>query len=436
MHDLVPRSLMRRDVATDAGNSLKRWVASWTPASAFVVAICACFFCFCVLTAIVWETIRICRARVLRRDEEQWYQRPDGSSVLIPGGRGGRQAQGGTYLGPMGSLVREGRADRNGQGYGYVPAHHGSTPREMLGQANSMSGRFEAYDPPPVQMQPQGPTRYQLVDGPYQEERQGRFPPMAGGTRPVSVGTMETAWSGDTRIGTGEVGKKSIDMQATGADFGKNETPLFLPYQPPPPSTQPSPVPSNLTAARPHTVPAQEPPSVVGSFDSGRTLPLPNSPRTPRTSTGGPGPSPLSGTVAGESAFSTPKPAVTPSATLSTGPSPAPPPSHGRTQSIPSARTGFVPSHTRGQSSGGFQPKPFGLSSSPPQANAAGGIGRSTSLGSSITTPEPPKVDLKRTWSIGTMTWGMPGLKSSSERKDGKEGLEGTAEDEARLVSQ
>ncbi|GAA5914278.1 hypothetical protein JCM6882_003679 [Rhodosporidiobolus microsporus] len=407
-HGLLARSLGKRDVATDAGQKLKDWVADWSPASAFVVAIAACFFCFCVLIAIVWETIRLCRARARARySDEQWYQRPDGSSVFLPNQRGSSNNNGGglTYLGPMGSLVREGRADRSGQGYGYVPAHHGSTPREMLGQANSMSGRFEAYDPPPVPQQ-----RYSLQDQP----QGGVYPPVMGGARPASVGTVESGWSGNTRIGNASGGEKKseVDLQSTAPDFGKNENPLFLPYQPLPPSSQPSPAPTPRPAAFPVQQP--DPPSVVGSFDSGRTsLPLPNAPRTPKTSTHTPSP------LSGESAFSTPKPAATPVSNLSSS---APPP-HTRTHSFPTpgAPSGFVPSHARG-ASGGFTPKPLGLSSlssSPPSGGAGGFIGRSSSLGSSVTTPEPPKVDLKRTWSIGT--WALPGLRKQDLKDDDEE---------------
>jgi hypothetical protein len=72
----------------------------------------------------------------------------------------------------------------------------------------------------------------------------------------------------------------------------------------------------------------------------------------------------------------------------------------------------------------GFTPRPLGLASGGGGGNVPSvpsvGVGRSQSLG---TTVEPPKVDLKRTWSVSS--W-MPNqfLSRESRKKEDEEGGE------------
>ncbi|GAA5857650.1 hypothetical protein JCM8547_004315 [Rhodosporidiobolus lusitaniae] len=274
----------------------------------------------------------------------------------------------------MGSLLREGRADRNGEGHGYVPARSTGAPADMRGEAAlGMSGRFEPYDPP---MQ-----RYQLSDEPTMRA----YPPPQPSPRP-SIATVDSTWSGETRVASVDLGKKSEDgIKSNPPGFRKNDGSLYLPHQPLPPKTvSPQTVPSLVSAPSASSFKQQQPEhgravSISQSINSDRTLiPLPNSPRTTTILATG-----------GEAAFSTPKPTGTPvSSTIV--------PPHARTGSVPIVPSSAIRTHQR-TGSQGFTPRPLGLASTP-----AGGVARATSLGSTVTTPDPPKVDLKRTWSMSS----------------------------------
>ncbi|KPV76752.1 uncharacterized protein RHOBADRAFT_41960 [Rhodotorula graminis WP1] len=238
--------------------------------------------------------------------------------------------------------------------------------------AHAMSGRYGAYDPPMAsQMGFPGPLAQVEM-----------FPPAQASVRPQSVGTVESRWSDLTKVG---------DEQLKPQD---KPTSLFLPSQPPPPapvSPQPSAASIPVPFAAPTSVPIKHlsAPSISNSLATAVDLPLPGSPRT--------SPAPP---TSGESAFSTPKAAATPPAS-----SPRAPVVAGR------------PTHTRGASSGGF--KPLALSSS----------ARSLSSSSVLSGPEPPKVELKRTWSFGT--W-IPQLKEGSAGTRKEDG--GDEEERAGLV--
>ncbi|GAA5892221.1 hypothetical protein JCM8208_001485 [Rhodotorula glutinis] len=299
-------------------------------------------------------------------------------SSLVPHDRWHRLPDGstfrerdGAYNGPVGTLIREGFAG-GGAGPAYAPARTGQAPTDMRQDAHAMSGRYGAYDPPMAsQMGFSGPLA--------QVET---FPPAQASARPQSVGTVESRWSDLTKVGDEQL--KPEDKQSS----------LFLPNQPPPPapiSRQPSASSVPVPFAIPTHVSVKHvsAPSISDSLATAVDLPLPGSPRT--------SPAPP---ASGESAFSTPKPAATPHS-----PSPRAPVAAGR------------PTHTRGASSGGF--KPLALSSS----------ARSLSSSSVLSSPEPPKVELKRTWSIGT--W-IPQLKeggAGARREDG-----GDEEERAGLV--
>ncbi|GAA5937717.1 hypothetical protein JCM3775_002109 [Rhodotorula graminis] len=300
-------------------------------------------------------------------------------SSLVPHDRWHRLPDGSTYrerddayTGPVGTLVREGLAGGGGAGPAYAPARTGQAPTDMRQDAHAMSGRYGAYDPPMAsQMGFPGPLAQVEM-----------FPPAQASVRPQSVGTVESRWSDLTKVG---------DEQLKPQD---KPTSLFLPSQPPPPapvSPQPSAASIPVPFAAPTSVPIKHlsAPSISNSLATAVDLPLPGSPRT--------SPAPP---TSGESAFSTPKAAATPPAS-----SPRAPVVAGR------------PTHTRGASSGGF--KPLALSSS----------ARSLSSSSVLSGPEPPKVELKRTWSFGT--W-IPQLKEGSAGTRKEDG--GDEEERAGLV--
>ncbi|GAA5931224.1 hypothetical protein JCM10213_000247 [Rhodosporidiobolus nylandii] len=347
---LARRALQERNLAEEAGTNLQAWIARQSSATVFTCTVVFAFLCALVVLSLAWETARKCRSSLRNEQPDSWHRLPDGSSVRVS-----NRGDGPDFLGPMGSLLREGRADRAGQGYGYAPARSGETA-EMRGEANVMSGTFSAYDPPL--------QRHQLVDRgavQSQQQQQQQYALAQTSPRPHSVGTYESGWSGDTRVQNLEMERKNKEDETatTAPEIGKDEVP-------PPPVQSP---PINSAPPSSHRPAPTLAPSVSRSLNSDATLfPLPNSPRSFTVTA-----------TSGEAAFSSPKSAAIPvSSTIGTPP-----------------RTGSAPlSHARTMSSG-FTPKPLGLA-------GPGGVGRSSSFGSSVTTPEPPKVDLKRTWSIGT----------------------------------
>ncbi|BGP29217.1 hypothetical protein JCM10296v2_000955 [Rhodotorula toruloides] len=164
------------------------------------------------------------------------------------------------------------------------------------------------------------------------------------------------------------------------------EADLFLPQAPLPPQT-----PSLASSNVPQTsIPTPE----------GTPLPFPGAPASIIAS-----PS-VAATVVGESTFSTPK---------STPPLPT-----SIATSSPATRPAF-PTHRRGTSSSGtgsFSAKPLALSSSASISNVQA---------------EAPRVDLKRTWSIGTAAW-MPSLRKAESRASGT-GEEGEEQEKAGLIA-
>ncbi|BGP45166.1 hypothetical protein JCM10450v2_000983 [Rhodotorula kratochvilovae] len=232
-----------------------------------------------------------------------------------------------------------------------------------------------------------GPLAYGQVYPPHHHHQQQQGALVA---RPGSVGTVESGWSEWTRVGDEGVGKKGEEDKATtfaAVEEQHNQNQLFLPQQPPPPpSPQPATSSTPVSFVAPATVPIKpsghvSTPSISQSITTSNDLPLPGTPRSSVLN-------PLSSAASvGESAFSTPK----------TTPSPA---------------AGARPSHKRGASSGAFTPMPLALSTAAST--------RSLSASSTLSGPEPPKVELKRTWSIGT--W-IPQLKegggASEARKEG-----------------
>ncbi|GAA5984270.1 hypothetical protein JCM11641_005898 [Rhodosporidiobolus odoratus] len=375
----LERTMGKRDLAVDAGQSIKDWIdkcvssipsppvtsarllvsMGQSSSAVFGMTVAFAFLLAFIIITIAWEIARKCRNSIRSHDQERWHRLGDGSSVRISGAGSGPG-----FLGPMASLIRDGRAEQSNEGYGYTQTRggdHGRDANDMRADANLMSGRFGAYDPPVAP----GPERYQLSDAPVQ-----RYPPPQAVPSPVPrPSTVDSTWSGDTRIGTADLGKKDDDLKSTAPGIGKDETNLFLP--PPPPAPQG--VPSIVSAPRASTL--QQPPghgyvpSISRSLRSdASSLPLPNSARTSTVLATG-----------GEAAFSNPKPTAVP---LPPSPSPG---LHTRTASVP-----YTPphvSHTRTPSTG-FTPKPLGLAKS--------------LSSSSVTSAEPPKVDLKRNWSIGT----------------------------------
>ncbi|GAA6043657.1 hypothetical protein JCM8097_000862 [Rhodosporidiobolus ruineniae] len=393
---LAARTLRKRDLAEDAGSKIQNWLASLDPSAVFAIAICVCFFLLLVLISVIWEIVLKCRERTRSHEQAQWYRLPDGSSVRVD-----ERGDGPAYLGPMATLMRHGP-----QGRGYAPTETGSTA-EMRGEANGLT-RYGAYDPPVE------PQRYQLADPgaapPRQNWQQQGYPPQGPPPptpRRSSTATAESGWSGDTRIATAGAEKPAHQFPGTPGGYVKSANPLSFPATSSPTSLQSVPSISSAPRAASFSAPVQAgTPSVVQSLASGRTsLPLPNSPRTTSTSSG-------------EAAFSTPKPAATPVASAATRSTPA----HVRAGSVPLASLvpGTPPraSHARTNSGSGFTPRPLGLStSSTPAVPTVTAPSRPSLLASSITltSVEAPKVDLKRTWSIGT--W-IPTFSAAAGDKD------------------
>ncbi|GAA6015633.1 hypothetical protein JCM10207_008153 [Rhodosporidiobolus poonsookiae] len=367
-HILAARRLVERDAAGDAGQAIQDWVRDQPAGVIFALTIIAVFLAIFVFLTIAWETVRACRRGFNGpREEDLWYRLPDGSSMQVNGDH--------RWLGPMNSALRESRADRRGQGHGYVQTRSGATP-EMVGEANSLSGTYGAYDPPPMQ----NIQRYRLEDPPQGFGQSQQYPPaqQQRPPRPESFGTTGSGWSGETRI-------PSVPLEKDKPTDSK----LYLPVQTPPP--QPS-QPAVAAALSAPVTPALQrvfstEMSVSNSIKTDNTLPYPNSPRTSQISS-----------TSGEAAFSTPKPAASPVSHLRSGSTPAPPvlnagrPTHARTGSVP------------------FQPKPLGLVSS--------GVSRASTTGSTATivAPEPPKVDLKRTWSLAS--WIPSAAKGEQEEEE------------------
>ncbi|GAA5894694.1 uncharacterized protein JCM6883_002181 [Sporobolomyces salmoneus] len=289
---IVRRELVKRNVVEDWGKSLQRWVQERPPATVFVLAIVLAFLASLVLLALVWETIRKCRAssRVSAdRERAEWIQLPDGSSVLtqgrVPNAREMRQGNftPGAYLGPMTSLLRDARQGGPSTNGGesparYVPTQTGPT-EYAANEAQTTTGGQALYDPP--------------LSRPD-------FP------RPLSTSTSQ--YSEETKV-----------------DASLN---TYLP------TTSPLPV----TAVTP--IPAIPPPPRSSPSDSSSTIPaIPVSPprsrpvgfgHTRQASSGGFQPKGLQlvGTVGGESQFSTPKSTPVPTSSPL-----ASPPRHSRTPS-------------------------------------------------------------------------------------------------------
>ncbi|GAA5901003.1 hypothetical protein JCM5296_004951 [Sporobolomyces johnsonii] len=349
-------ALAERSFIDDSGRNVQDWISSRSPTVVFVLTVILFFVLALVCLAVFWETLRKCRtslrtsAEQERARQAQWLRMPDGSSVLASAenatGRGGPRA--GEYLGPMNSLIRDARqGGGGGDGYGYQPTRTG-TSRAMVGAAQLTGGLYVPYDPPPVQRStPAG------EGGQRGREARAR-PESSGGT---------SGWSESTRVA-------DVSVQE-----GKKE-PLILPPQPYPPHS-PQPIPSVAPSLRPTHSSA---PSISASLNTTRTsFPLPGSPRTSAlaaTSASDREPTPIKlDSGAGEARFSTPK-----------------------------APSGSAVTH-----------KPLTLSNTTNSVRPTVGV-TSTSgwslptllgAGPSTTPSQPPKVELNRSWSIGT--W-IPGL--------------------------
>ncbi|GJN87740.1 hypothetical protein Rhopal_000695-T1 [Rhodotorula paludigena] len=393
------RGLLKRTPTQDAGRDIQDWISRQSPDLVFGLTITAGIVSLLVVLACIWETLRRCRTSAAGA-QERWQHLEDGSSYRVAG----RQNGGANYRGPMATLLHGGgpNGERPGQGYaanghqpphgsggilqsffggaghrdgsrqGYVPTRSGEDG-DMRMQALSLNG-FSAYDPPPpvLPMQQQQPVveRHALVDlGPIKPENERRA-------------SMNTVWSGDTRVGEETV--KKVDEATT---LDKPVKDLYLP-------------PTESPVALPHApAKSDEPlksssPSISRSINThAGSFPLPG---TPRTSQLPPPKADQSIPSTGEAAFSTPKPTASPLPVVTS--SPARPKTHQRAQS----------------SGGTFTPMPLSLSASASTRSA----------------PEPPKVELKRTWSIGT--W-IPQLKEGGPgREEGKK--DGGAEEKAGLV--
>ncbi|BGO98319.1 hypothetical protein NBRC10513v2_002711 [Rhodotorula toruloides] len=251
---------------------------------------------------------------------------------------------------------------------GYRPTRTGATT-EMKAEAHTMSGVFAPYDPPTVQ----------------QQHDYSPAPQYPASVSDATFSGFSMAATEDAKVH--EIARNlpahSPSIHHSRSSMTK-EADLFLPQAPLPPQT-PSLASSNVTQT---SIPTPE----------GAPLPFPGAPASVVAS-----PS-VAATVVGESIFSTPKATSPLTSTMST--------------SSPATRPAF-PTHRRGTSSSGtgsFSAKPLALSSS---------------ASISSVSAEPPKVDLKRTWSIGTAAW-MPSLRKAESRASGA-GEEGE-EEKAGLI--
>ncbi|KAJ8296639.1 hypothetical protein OF846_000989 [Rhodotorula toruloides] len=252
---------------------------------------------------------------------------------------------------------------------GYRPTRTGGTT-EMKAEAHTMSGVFAPYDPPTVQ----------------QQREYSPSPHYPASFSDATFGGFSVAATEDAKVH--DIAKNlpahSPSIHHSRSSMTK-EADLFLPQAPLPPQT-----PSFASSSVPQM-----------SFSTleGTPLPFPGAPASVVAS-----PS-VAANVVGESTFSTPK---------STPPLPT------TTTSTASPSRPAFPTHRRGTSSSGtgsFSAKPLALSSS---------------ASISSVPAEAPKVDLKRTWSIGTAAW-MPSLRKAESRASGA-GEEGEEQEKAGLI--
>ncbi|GAA6048074.1 hypothetical protein JCM3770_000178 [Rhodotorula araucariae] len=378
---VLRRSLETRSVTEDAGKHIQDWIASRSPNAIFALTTASCFIAFLILLGTAWESLRRCRSSLHAGQPDHWHRLHDGSTV---------RTRDGAYAGPMATLLRESAAG----GTPDVAALAGAPRREQRMDAHAMSGVYAAYDPPPVH-RPAGPYPAHMSGlAAGQTAPHGHAP----SPKPSSVETAESRWSESTKVGDSDVGKKEEeDKVARFAPVGGQRithNPLFLPNQPPLP---PAPLPATSSTPLTYVGPAVAPINPSGRVSTtmpavtpARGLPLPGSAPSSVLH-------PLSSAaVVGESAFSTPKSTPAEPVTVAAG------------------RT----THQRGASSGAFTPMPLALSSAATTRSLS-------STAAATSGAEPPKVELKRTWSIGT--W-IPQLKEGA-RQDGD-----NEEEKVRLV--
>ncbi|BGO88708.1 hypothetical protein NBRC10512_005154 [Rhodotorula toruloides] len=252
---------------------------------------------------------------------------------------------------------------------GYRPTRTGGTT-EMKAEAHTMSGVFAPYDPPTVQ----------------QQREYSPAPQYPASVSDATFSGSSMAPNEDAKVH--DIAKNlpahSPSIHHSRSSMTK-EADLFLPQTYAPPQTP-------LLGASSVT-------QTSLSAPEGTPLPFPGAPASIVAS-----PS-VAATVVGESTFSTPK--DSPSLPTTT------------TFTAPPSRPAF-PTHRRGTSSsstGSFSAKPLALSSS---------------ASISSVSAEAPKVDLKRTWSIGTAAW-MPSLRKAESRASGA-GEEGEEQEKAGLI--
>lgn len=108
-------------------------ILSRSPDAVFGLSVVACFVTFLVFASAVWSSVRRCRSSLAPAD--RWHRLPDGSTI---------RPRDGAYTGPVGTIIRE------GGGAVYAPARVGQPTTDMRQDAYAMSGRYGAYDPPPM----------------------------------------------------------------------------------------------------------------------------------------------------------------------------------------------------------------------------------------------------------------------------------------------
>ncbi|GAA5973396.1 hypothetical protein JCM8115_000368 [Rhodotorula mucilaginosa] len=376
---------LKRSVGTSAGAEIRAWVNRQSANTVLGITMGIIFLVLLVVIAVVWECVRKCRtsARAHRRNhnEGQWQNLEDGSSVLISSD--GRPI---TRLGPMASLLRSdnGRNDggANLAGIGtYQPARTGATP-EMRADAHGMSGRFAPYDPPATvtafRYPPPGPV-------PTPESR--------------SIRTHDSGLSGETKVASVYGSEKKEGEQ----DFAKLQHTIA-----------PGNLVSDTTSSTTTTpdvkqaqvaYPVEQFPRPVSLSTISSTIPI--SAGTPSTAVW----------------ILPPRPeAPTPPSTASANASASILGSHGRSASLGemafstpkvgsplSGNASKAPDHSRGhghQRGASFTARPLALSSS-----------LSSSAVPALVSDSPPKIELRRNWSIGT--W-IPQLTRSSSDDKGK----------------
>ncbi|GAA5989618.1 hypothetical protein JCM10908_000555 [Rhodotorula pacifica] len=363
--------ILKRSVGMSAGAEIRAWVNRQSANTVLGLTMCFIFLALIVVIAVVWECVRKCRSSLQahhrNRESGQWQRLEDGSSVLYSSE--GRPV---TRLGPMASLIRhgdDGRSDITSgmAGIGVYQLTRTGETLDMRADAHSMSGKYAPYDPPPSMAA-------------------FKYPPPGPAPTPASqqsIGTAVTSSSEQTRVGSMQDDIKKNDsspqLQQPAELNGRrvsNAASLM--------STIPSiehahvvypghqvhsSVTESVVSAVSRSVPATSP-SVATTTPA--VWPLPPRPEAPTppsaASAGDRAASHIRAASVGESAFSTPKTAATPSKVAAAS-----------------------PGHHR---AGSFNARPLALSSS-----------LSSSAVPALANPQsssPPRVELRRNWSIGT----------------------------------